>query len=1004
MSPAGTEKPRPLIRRIWWAYFRTALIPLLLVEVVLVVVYVGANKLAQRENTAAIRSVADDELGRIASREAVVIDTDLASVRSNVQVFTAAAARIYDDPPPEGPARAAALAKYTVQPDSGMAYAVKDTGGAALYYSGLVPVGEAQWDKVLRSERLDPLMKAFVQSDPLVVQVYLNTFDSMNRIYPFLDAVKQYPPRMEIPTYNFYYEADLAHNPSRGPVWTDVYVDPAGQGWMASCIAPVYRGDFLEGVVGFDITVATLVKQVLDLKIPWHGYGMLIGKTGTILALPQDGESDFKLTELTKHDYQKAILQDTFKPDDFNLYKRQGLGELPSHLQASADGIIEAPLAGGDRVAAWSTVKGTGWKLLVVVPRAEIYAQATTLSERIGRIALYMIGGLIVFYAGFFLWLYRRARNMARELGEPLTRINSLVSAIGAGDYEHAFTPVGVEEIDTTAAGVVTMGRRLAEHAKELRVVHADMEKAKDEALSGAKAKSEFLARMSHEIRTPMNGVLGMTDLLLDTNLDPTQREYGTIIRSSAHNLLSIINDILDFSRIDAGRMVLVRSTIDLAEVLEGTLDLVGARAAEKGLELVLRISETVPSSVLGDAGRLRQVLLNLVSNAVKFTEHGQAILSVRSARLLESQIVLRFEVTDSGPGISPEDQERIFDPFAQGDGSMTRRHGGTGLGLAISKQLVTLMGGTMGVESRPSHGATFWCEIPFAQGTTRGPLVGPVSELSRLRALVVDPNSEARSALVDRIRTMGARAEGVATGAEAVQMVGEGSGRFDIFFVDLGVDEGRGVAVAKQIRALARAADATIVLLHPMGTGDSELPDASYGRLRKPIRMRPLRARLSAAVAGEQAPRSLTRPYVPTPLPPKPVIARKTGVLLVEDNDVNRKVAKLMLDSLGCDVRLATNGHEALEALEKAEFDLVLMDAHMPGMDGYEATRRIRAREQATGKRHVPIVALTAHALATDRSRSIEAGMDDHLSKPVDIESLQRAVRRWTGAPSDAN
>ena len=1010
MSPARTEKSEPLIRRIWWAYFRTALVPLLLVEVALVVVYVGANKLAQQENTKAVREVADDELSRIASREAVVIDRDLAAVRGDVQVFAKAAAHALDEPAPEGAARAAAMAAYGKTP-GGSLYALRDTGGAAFYYSATNTFGDAQWDKVLRSERLDPLMKSFIGADRLLVQVYLNTFDSLNRIYPFIDIPKQYPDTLDVTTYNFYYEADAAHNPSRGAVWTDVYVDPAGQGWMASCVAPVYKADVLQGVVGFDITVATLVKQVLDLKIPWQGYGMLIGKTGTILALPEGGETDFKLTELTRHDYGKAILQDTFKPDDFNLYKRPDLADLPSRMQASSDGMLELPLAGGDRVAAWSTVKGTGWKLLVVVPQPEIYAQAITLGDRLARIALYMIGGLVVFYLGFFAWLYRRAHRMALELATPLTRINALVRGIGAGDYEQAFTPVGVDELDATATGVVTMGKRLAEHAKELQVIHEDMRLTKDEALSAAKAKSEFLARMSHEIRTPMNGVLGMTDLLLETDLDATQKEYGAIIRSSAHNLLQVINDILDFSRIDAGRMVLSKASMDLAEVLEGTLDLVAQRAAEKGIELVLRADEGVPATVIGDAGRLRQVLLNLVANAVKFTDKGQAVLSVRAADLGGRTVTLRFDVSDSGPGVDPADQERIFDPFSQGDGSMTRRHGGTGLGLAISKQLVTLMGGRIGVDSAPPNGASFWFEIPFlcedaltsgALRTSGAPLFAPIADLRRLRALVVDDNQAARAALVERIRSAGARTEGVSSGQDALTLVRDGSGRFDIVFVDIGVDAGTGLQMARQIRVESRAADTAIVVLYPTGAVEAELIDPSFGRLRKPIRQKPLLARLIAAAAGEKAPVSVQRP-APLPVTSRSP-SRKTGILLVEDNDVNRKVAKLMLDSLGCDVRLATNGHEALAELEKGDFDMILMDAHMPGMDGYEATRRIRARERAEGKRPIPIVALTAHALVTDRSRSLEAGMDDHLSKPVDIESLQRAVRRWTGASTTVN
>ena len=991
MSPARTEKSEPLIRRIWGAYLRTALVPLFLVEVALVGVYIAATKLAQAENTEAIRTVAADELNRIAQRESVVIDRELVAVRGDVSVAVAAVGDALAAPAPTGEARAAAMARHG-KAEAGNVYRLVDDGGSALYYSALTTVGEAEWDKILRTERLDPLLRAFVKSNPLVVQVYFNTHDSMNRIYPFFDVLKQYPPKIDIPTYNFYYEADAAHNPSRQPVWTDVYVDPAGQGWMASCVAPVYRGDFLEGVVGFDVTVATLVKQVLDLKIPWQGYGMLIGKTGTILALPSGGEADFKLTELTKHDYQKAILQDTFKPDDFNLFKRTDLANLPAQMQGAADGEMEIALAGGDRLASWSTVKGTGWKLLVVVPRSEIYAQATSLGERLSRIALYMVGGLVFFYLGFFAWLYRRARGMTGHIVEPLTRINALVAEIGAGKYEHDCPALGVDELDATAGGVVAMGKRLAQHDEELRRIHDDMRRAKDEALSASRAKSEFLARMSHEIRTPMNGVLGMTDLLLETELDPTQREYGTIARSSAHALLDVINDILDFSRIDAGRMILAKEPVDLPEVLEGVLDLVGHRAAEKRLELVLSVADGVPASVIGDAGRLRQVLVNLLANAVKFTEKGQAVVSVSTIAGDDATITLRFEVTDSGIGVDPRDQERIFDPFAQADDSMTRKHGGTGLGLAISKQLVDLMNGKIGVVSAPLRGSTFWFEVTFARGPKSDPFTQKSPELKRLRALVVDDNEAARTALCARIVAMGGKAEGVATGGEALTLVREGSGRFDIVFVDHDLGAERGADVARKLRDEDRAVDAAIVLMHPMGSADGDSLDAPIGRIRKPIRHKPLLVRLLAATMGDKAPVSGKRALGS----PISVRSGRPTVLLVEDNDVNRKVAKLMLDSIGCEVRLATNGQEALDALERGGVQLVLMDAHMPGMDGYEATRRIRERERAEGRKPIPIVALTAHALVTDRERSLSAGMDDHLSKPVNVEDLQRTVQRW--------
>ena len=461
-------KSQSLLQWIWRAFFRTALTPLLLVELVLVLAYVASNNLVRRENLGAIRTVAANEVTDIATRQSVLIDQDLRHVHASVEVLADAITRALQEPlglTDEEKARR--LSRYA-QSEGVPFHLIRDEGGGALYYSTRTKMGDAEREKVLKTERFDSLLVSTVRANPLWTQVYYNSKDSLNRIYPFFDVVKMFPPDMNLTEYNFYYEADEKHNPERKIRWTDVYSDPAGQGWMASCIAPIYVGNELEGVLGADVTVATMVKKVLGMHIPWDGYGMLVGRTGTILALPPNGERDFNLVELTNHDDRSAISKNTFKPESFNLFTRKDLGDLPASIQRQESGILLSDLLGQPNHVAWGTMDETGWKLLIVVPRAKIDEQAIMLSQRIGKLAVGMVVGLVIFYTGFFLFLWRQAQRMSRLIADPLMRMNEQVLAIGEGRYEQSADRVGVAELDATNLGVVAMGKRLGENQAAL--------------------------------------------------------------------------------------------------------------------------------------------------------------------------------------------------------------------------------------------------------------------------------------------------------------------------------------------------------------------------------------------------------------------------------------------------------------------------------------------------------------------------------------------------------
>jgi PAS domain S-box-containing protein len=595
------------------------------------------------------------------------------------------------------------------------------------------------------------------------------------------------------------------------------------------------------------------------------------------------------------------------------------------------------------------------------------------------------------------------ARRQRLLRGEKFSYDARAVSRSGAAiDIQVAVAPL----LDDTnrIIGSIAVARDVTQHKRSEEALRL----AREAAESANHAKSSFLARMSHEIRTPMNGVLGMTELLLETGLTSTQRKYAETVQRSGENLLGIINDLLDFSKIEAGKLELETVDMDLRQTMEDIVELLAERAHAKALELACSIPTDLPTRVRGDPLRLGQVLTNLLGNAIKFTDMGSVVMRASALEESARTVTMRFEVRDTGAGISREAQSRIFDEFAQADGSTTRKHGGSGLGLAISKQLVEMMGGQIQVESAPGVGSTFSFVLTFEKQEAQGVADAggaAIGALTGVRALIVESSAVNRGILQAQMNNWGMVIRLVEAPAQALDLLSAASARgqpYEIAVVDLGVAGMDPLELARAIRGRPEVAAVRLVMLTRRHSDLTSAREAGYDAcLVKPVRQTGLYECLVNLVAG-RAHEAVLAPVVREVVGQRPRELRG-NVLLVEDNLINQQVALGILQLQGYRVTVAHTGKEALEAHDRSAFDLILMDCHMPEMDGFEATREIRARECAASRKRIPIIALTANAMAHDRDECLSAGMDDHLSKPFSMQRLEEMLNRWIPVPPAA-
>jgi signal transduction histidine kinase/DNA-binding response OmpR family regulator/HPt (histidine-containing phosphotransfer) domain-containing protein len=678
-----------------------------------------------------------------------------------------------------------------------------------------------------------------------------------------------------------------------------------------------------------------------------------------------------------------------------------------------ADDLAAANLDGSrfwsPRMRLYRAVNNQDVQVGVVMIEADLTAMWRDIFKSLGVIGAAMGGSLLVSLV--------LASRLKRSIADPVAKLIAAAQKVSANQNftlriaHQRSDELGtlIDSFNDMLAQIESRGAALAHHREELErqvsVRTEQLEKAKNAAEAASRAKSAFLATMSHEIRTPMNGVLGMTEMLLSTELTDNQRNYTRLVKRSGEHLLVIINDILDFSKIEAGKLTIEYINFNLWDLLEDIHTVYTPQADAKGIALDFDIANDIPVAICGDPNRLRQIMANLLGNAIKFTDQGRIMARARIASEDSQAVTLRFEVHDTGIGISRDARSRIFEAFSQADDSTTRKYGGTGLGLAISKQLVELMGGSIGVENARTQGSVFWFTVSFDKRRVDPDAPGDHQHtIEGLRVLIVDEQHTSRTGLQEHLAAWQVGSDGAASADEALSRLNAAAsaGRpYDAAIIDMELTHSSALLLASTIKADAATRATRLLVLSRERVAADPVQRREAGvayQLIKPARAADLFECLATRPRGATAP-------APQFVPPEPTRSVARGharrVLLAEDNPVNVEVAMAMLESLGLAAQCARNGEEALQMMRRGEYDVVLMDCQMPVMDGFAATTEIRREERESGRgRTLPVIAITANALQGDREACLAAGMDDYLSKPFTQQQLAAVIGRWVALP----
>jgi signal transduction histidine kinase len=666
-------------------FIKYALIPILIIEVSLLVLYFSINFYISQKNVKTLKEFALKDTSELLNYEAQKIDNIFSNITTLSMIMQNEHQRILSNPNMHNIEN-----KPIFKTAPNGVYYKESKNGSSLYYSSKTKITQKEKQKALYTEAMDPLLKDIVEFNDNVVATYFNSYDNMNRLYPYIDKVyEQYGEHINMEDYNFYFLADKNHNPSRKPVWTEAYLDPAGNGWMISCITPIYNENFLEGVSGIDVTVENLVSNVLDIKLHYDAKMFLIDKNGMILAMPSSIEKFFNLEELKKHNYTDVIKETIRKPEEYNIFKNKTLlGEHFRNMLLKHQGVSDIELDDKKYITLKNSIHETQWELMILIDEDNILKHISELKNLSDRIGYAAVSFMIVFYLLFFYFLLKKSRTIADSIALPIEEITKQTT-------KAVNTNSDIELIDTKIYEIHKLSSNFSKMIVDLRRAN--------------RVKDEFMTNMSHEIRTPLNAIMGFTEIV-SLNKKPEKNEhYLKMIKDSSNSLLSIVNDIFDFSKMQSGRMEFEIIEFDFKEMMNEIKLSFTKEADRKNIEFDMFFDNDAPTFIKSDPTRVKQVVVNLIENAIKFTlDNGKVDVQIS----YENKRVC-VKVKDNGIGIEKEYMQKIFEPFSQEDASTTRKFGGTGLGLAISNDIAKFLGGELSVDSKVGMGSEFIFCIP---------------------------------------------------------------------------------------------------------------------------------------------------------------------------------------------------------------------------------------------------------------------------------------------------